>query len=130
MAGTRHTNRYCWWIEGEKIAISQTSDGVNFSGPSNAGDVINIRAIAFPELFTVDNATPHSLSAEIVGIPDQFSQAIVDKISIWLYENNPETVQLAQYHDAKYQQYIKEAISYAGDQKISQSAYSIKPYDF
>jgi hypothetical protein len=130
MAGSKHTKKYCWWTEGEKIAISQTSDGVNFSGPSAAGDVISIKAISFPELFTVDNASPHSLSAEIPGIPDQFSQAIIDKISAWLYENDAETIQLAQYHEAKYEKYIKEAKSYAGDQKISQSAYAVKPYDF
>jgi len=130
MAGSRHPKSYCWWVEGEQISISQTSDGVNFSGPSETGLTINVRAIAVPTLFTVDDPTPHSLSAEIPGIPDQYSQAIIDKISAWLYENNPETVQLAQYHDAKYEQYIKDAKRYAADQKIAQGAYSIRPYDF
>ena len=130
MAGSRHTKSYCWWVEGEKVAISQTSNGTDFSGPSETGLTINIRAIATPELFTIDNVTPHTASDEIPGIPDQYSQAIIDKVSAWLYENNPETIQLAQYHDAKYEQYIKDAKRYAADQKIAHGAYSIRPYDF
>ena len=130
MAGSKHTKNYCWWIERKQLALATTNNGKTFNSPSESGLSVRIYATCYPTLFTVDNATPQNLSVEIPDFPDQFTQAIIAKISAWLYEDSQETLQLAQYYDAKYNEYIKDAKAYAGSERIDQSSYGIKPYDF
>ena len=125
MAGSSHPNRYCWWVERKQIAIAQTSNGVTFTGPGTAGLSVRIYSVWYP-----DDLTGTDLSLDIPELPEFVVSGIVSKVSQWLYESSPETLELAQYHELQYEKSIKQGKDYAQGERIGTGSYQIKPYDF
>ena len=62
-------------------------------------------------------------------LPDDFHNAALYKVSQWLNETNPETIQLAQYMEVQYNKELIKAKKMANTENISGSVV-IEGYDF
>tara|TARA_Y100000310_G_scaffold306296_1_gene347301 strand:+ start:254 stop:646 length:393 start_codon:yes stop_codon:yes gene_type:complete len=130
MPTSAHSKNYVWWTERNKIAIATTSDGVNFTSPTTDGEIVRIFAIARPGLFTEGASMSMAEDTPLSKIPSQFQDAIAAKVTSLLYEDNPDTLQSAQYWEAKYLNYVKDAKEYGNKERLNATSYQIRPYDF
>ncbi len=114
-----HPKGYVWWTERGKIGVAKTSDyGATFTSPEGS---LTIRAFCskLADHFTLDHPTDGTVMdlTEVSDLPEMFHEALICKVNAMLFELNPETIQLAQYWDAKYKEHVFEAKKYGNDNR-------------
>mgnify|MGYP003131894305 CR=1 FL=1 len=116
---------YIWWLERDKIGIATTSDyGANVKSPSS---VVTVRVFCskLADHFLTGAATDLNEESDL---PEMFQDALIYKVNAMIYERNPETIQLAQYWEGKYQAEIIEAKKYGNERRIKGA--NIRGYDY
>lgn len=105
-----------YWLERGQIAIATSSNYFNtFSSPTEAKKV---------RVFCVKRANHFTASSDIdytqtTDLPDDFHNAILYKVSQFLHETNPETIQLAQYMEVQYEKELRKAKRMANTENIN-----------
>ena len=121
-----HSKGYVWWIERGKLALGTTSDyGVTVQSPTTASEEIRVygklKATAFGTGSSID-------LTEESSIPPQFHEALVAKVMIKLYQNNPNSIQLAEYWRKVYQSHYIAGKKYANSNRLD-TGFTIKQHD-
>ena len=115
-----------YWLERGQIAIATSSDYFKtFSSPTEIKEV---------RVYCVKRANHFAITGDIdytqtTDLPDDFHNAVLYKVSQWLNETNPETIQLAQYMEVQYDKELIKAKKMANTENISGSVV-IEGYDF
>ncbi len=97
-----------WWIEDNKVWIKNYSDGVftKLSEPAN----VKVWGVLLGEDFKPEDTHSTGIGLlESPKFPEEFHMALVYNVLGSLYAGKPETIQVAQYWDMKYQQAIVDA---------------------
>lgn len=115
-----------YWLERGQIAIATSSD--YFKTFSSSTEVKSVR------VFCVKRANHFAITSDIdytqtTDLPDDFHNAALYKVSQWLNETNPETIQLAQYMEVQYSKELIKAKRVANTENINGSV-MIEGYDF
>ena len=122
----KHPSNYVWWVERNKLGVSQTTDGETFSGPS-AILAMRILAVKHGDTFT----TGASMSTtENTDIPVEFHEAILAKANELLFERSAEQLGTAQYWRDKYASYVIEGKRYANTERDGRVIYGVKGDDY
>ena len=97
-----------WWIEDNKIWIKHYSNG-EFTKLSEPVTIRTWGAIKDEDFSSVDSMGGYVGMLESPAFPSEFHMALVYNVLESLYTNKPETLQVAQYWGAKYNQKIIDA---------------------
>ncbi len=115
-----------YWLERGQIAIATSSD--YFDTFTSLPESKTLR------VFCVKRANHFTLSADMdytqtTDLPDDFHNAILYKVSQYLHETQPETIQLAQYMEMQYEKELRKAKRMANTENIGTNV-SIRGYDY
>tara|TARA_R110002020_G_scaffold34973_3_gene105945 strand:- start:529 stop:897 length:369 start_codon:yes stop_codon:yes gene_type:complete len=98
-----------WWIEDNRIWIKNYSDGV-FTKLSEVANVKVWGTLLDGDFKSADTGSGTEVGMlESPAFPEEFHMALVYNVLESLYANKPETLQVAQYWDMKYQKTIIDA---------------------
>tara|TARA_R110002020_G_scaffold235473_2_gene447613 strand:+ start:329 stop:700 length:372 start_codon:yes stop_codon:yes gene_type:complete len=120
-----HSKNYVWWVDGKRLGIATTSDQENYTSPST-NDSCRVHCIKKATHFKTGGTIDLTENSDI---PAQFREALIAKVHELVYEHNPETIQLAQYWRAKYDDYVRDAKRYANTGRVAKTIYSVRGYD-
>ena len=124
----KHPSNYVWWVERNKIAISQSTDGETFSGPSSA---LQVRILCYKVGNTFNTGATMSDDYTVsTDIPIEFHEAIICKANELLFERSVEQFGTAQYWRDKYLSIVLEAKRAANRDKDARDIYIIKGQDY
>tara|TARA_Y100001973_G_scaffold81816_1_gene120715 strand:- start:3910 stop:4293 length:384 start_codon:yes stop_codon:yes gene_type:complete len=114
-----HSKGYCWWTERDRIGIAKTSDyGSTFTSPEGSLSIRVFCSKLADHFIGADGTGAVDVDlAQVNDLPEMFHDALICKVNAMLFELNPETIQLAQYWDAKYREYVVEAKKYGNDNR-------------
>ena len=118
-----------WWTERDSIGIAMKSDS------DASADYISIDEAKTVTVHVVKHDENFVFSgkgialADSPSIPDEFHDALANYAIARGYELNPQTIQAAQYFDAKWLEAIREGKKYANKDRDG-SSYHIKQYDY
>tara|TARA_Y100000361_G_C11008028_1_gene262855 strand:+ start:258 stop:653 length:396 start_codon:yes stop_codon:yes gene_type:complete len=118
-----------WWVERDNLGIvrsSETDASAEYVSPSEVKE-IRLYFIKLDEDF-VASGTGIAL-AESPAIPEEFHEALADYAIAKGYELNPQTLQVAQYFNNKWEMCIREGKRYANKGRDG-SGYHIRQYDY
>ena len=118
-----------WWTERDSIGLAMKSDTDSSSDYISIDEAktVTVHVVKHDENFVV-SGTGIAL-AESPAIPDEFHDALANYAIARGYELNPQTIQAAQYFDAKWLEAIREGKKYANKDRDG-SSYHIKQYDY
>ena len=122
---------YVWWIERDNIAIAYLDLGfatypANYNSSEFKYDSTTGRVYS-PHgdhegwefrMHVVRNARELNGLEDEPEFPEQFHEALVDKVIQHGYEKTPETLKVAQYWEVKYSQKVREGLAYASKGRI------------
>ena len=121
----KHPSNYVWWVERNKLGLSQSTDGETFSGPDTVGLVVRIFCFKKGDTFSVDGSLTSSMT-ETTDIPPEFHEAIIAKTNELLFERSPEQLNTAQYWRDKYEKFIIEGKRYSNRSRLGKDIYGVK----
>ena len=115
-----------YWLERGQIAIATSNDYFNtFTSPTEAKTV---------RVYCVKRANHFAITSDIdytqtTDLHDDFHNAVLYKVSQWLNETNPETIQLAQYMEIQYDKELRKAKRMANTENINGTVI-VRGYDY
>ena len=123
-----------YWIERDKIGIATldrtaTSITNEFTGPPGSKTVTLFIVSTDEQFHESTTSTGYIGPLESPNIPTEFHEALTYKVLERLYAKNPQTIQVAQYWDVKWQRAIIEGKKYANTGRDG-AAPKIKPAEY
>ena len=115
-----------YWLERGQIAIATSNDYFNtFTSPTEAKQV-RVFCVKRPNQFAITSDIDYTQTTDL---HDDFHNAALYKVSQWLHETNPETIQLAQYMELQYEKELRKAKRMANTENINGTVI-VRGYDY
>ena len=115
-----------YWLERGQIAIASSNNYFNtFTSPTEAKKV-RVFCVKRPNQFAITSDIDYTQTTDL---HDDFHNAVLYKVSQWLHETNPETLQVAQYMEVQYDKELSKAKKMANTENINGSVI-IRGYDY
>jgi hypothetical protein len=119
---------HLYFIERGAIAIVKHSGGQNFASPTSV-KTVTMFVIKEDEEFKSDDTSNDGIGMlEEPAYKPEFHEALAYKVISQGYEKKPETLELAQYFRAVFEEKVKESLETA-NKGIDGSGYTIAGYD-
>ena len=134
-----NVSQWLWWTERDSVLLAYYSENTDeFSSPSDAGEKVHLLYVQRPDKFLVPGESPErdgftdgdtyleitldgSAQAtattylnQVCEIPEQFHEALINRVIANGYERKAETIPLAQHFHLKYERGVKLCKAYAG----------------
>jgi hypothetical protein len=118
-----------YWLERDAIAIADTSDLRTFTSVTEA-KTVTMFTIKEDEPFVADDTSSTGIGmTESSNIQDEFHEALAYRVIQQGYERKPESIQLAGYFKAQFEEAISEAKK-SSNKGYDNSSYSIQGYSY
>tara|TARA_B100000700_G_C14876302_1_gene775834 strand:+ start:67 stop:435 length:369 start_codon:yes stop_codon:yes gene_type:complete len=115
-----------YWVERGQIAIATSNDYFNtFTSPTEV-KTVRVYCVKRPNQFAITSDIDYTQTTDL---HDDFHNAVLYKVSQWLHETNPETLQVAQYMEVQYDKELSKAKKMANTENINGSVI-IRGYDY
>ena len=115
-----------YWLERGQIAIATSNDYFNtFTSPTEA-KTVRVYCVKRANHFAITSDIDY---AQTTDLHDDFHNAVLYKVSQWLNETNPETIQLAQYMEIQYDKELRKAKRMANTENINGTVI-VRGYDY
>ena len=115
-----------YWLERGQIAIATSNDYFNtFTSPTEV-KTVRVYCVKRPNQFAITSDIDYTQTTDL---HDDFHNAVLYKVSQWLHETNPETIQLAQYMEVQYEKELRKAKRMANTEHIS-GPVIVRGYDY
>tara|TARA_R100001509_G_scaffold144648_1_gene100989 strand:+ start:216 stop:581 length:366 start_codon:yes stop_codon:yes gene_type:complete len=118
---------HLYFIERNAIAIVKHTGNNNFISPSSVKTVTMFVIKEDEEFIAADTGTGIGMLEEPAYKPE-FHEALAYKVIAQGYEKRPETLELAQYFKAMFEEKVRESLETA-NKGIDGSGYTIAGYD-